>query len=177
MPDTQSPAEEDAQARRRAQVVQLRIAGANFEQIGRQLTPPCSKQAAHKLWRTAMREIVAPEVAELRQQEDERLDYLIMQAMAVVRRKHYVLFMGEVVKKENPVTGIAEELVDDGPILQAIATLQRLSESKRKLWGVDVPATVKHEFGVSEVDQALERARLELAELPMPSEVELHEAP
>lgn len=169
------PEKQEQVQRRRAQVVQWRLVGMTFEQIGQRLDPPVTMQMAHRLWKDAMRAIVADDVEELRKTEDARLDMLITQAVQVMRTKHYVLHMGEVVKRPNPVTGMLEELIDDGPVLSAVATIQRLAESKRKLWGVDVPQKVEHEWSVSKVDQELEKLKQELADLPMPTAEELIE--
>jgi hypothetical protein len=59
-------------AERQRQVVQLRLRGLSFESIGKQLGG-ISKQAAHKLCKTALRLIPKPDVEELLKLEVERI--------------------------------------------------------------------------------------------------------
>lgn len=116
--------------------------------------------------------VIRPAGVELVAQELAQLDYLRDKAMEVLERHHIRVDHGRVV-----TTGEGEDkqpLLDDGPILQAINTIAKLDESRRKLLGLDaaqkVDATV-HE--VTQEDLALselireKRARdaQELAEL------------
>jgi hypothetical protein len=64
----EDPADQLAVAQRKVRVVQLRLVGVPFEQIGRQLG--ITDSAAYKLWKQALRDTVALEVDELRKQED-----------------------------------------------------------------------------------------------------------
>jgi transcriptional regulator with XRE-family HTH domain len=159
-------------AERRARVLQMRIAGVSQERIGKELG--VSRQMAARLEKEALQQIVRPAAEELRALELERLDMLITTTLGVLRRRHYAVQGGEVVKRTNPETGVEEELVDDGPTLTAVATLERLSESRRRLLGLNAPARTRHEvITVDQLDAEIaeleaEMTRRDRADEPQP---------
>ena len=73
----------------------------------------------------------------LRMAEIEHLEELRRSAMDVMKRFHPALFQGEAIRFEG------ETLIDDGPTLNAIATLLKVSERLSKLLGLDAPAKVE----------------------------------
>jgi hypothetical protein len=133
--ETRDPVEIEESARRRAQVVALYQRGLTFEQIGQRLDPPVSKQRAHQLWKDALKQIVAPNVQELREHHRAMLGEALKLAWEIAERDHVAVSHGQVVKGVD-----GNPLHDDAPKLQAIARVQALSESMRKLDGADAPA-------------------------------------
>lgn len=105
-------------AQRRTQAVALRVAGATFQQIGKQLG--ITDSAAHKLVVTALQEIATAtneQADTLRQIEIERLDLAI-------------LAIAQQVKAGN---------------LGAIDRWVKLSESRRRLLGLDAPTRASNQ--------------------------------
>lgn len=108
----------------------------------------------------ARQEVIRPAAQEMVDRELNVLEYLIDQALEILERNHVTVSHGRVIRlgaaPEEGEPDTREPLLDDGPTLQAIATLQRLYESRRKLMGTDaaqkVDATV-HE--VTEQDLAI----------------------
>jgi hypothetical protein len=107
-------------------------------------------------------------------QQLERLEYALTRVHEVMNRKHYYVAGGKVATRiveyltddegniklddeGNPLAKKVEELVDDAPILAAVDRAIKISESTRRLLGldkptkVDVTGTVQHQYGV-EID-------------------------
>lgn len=170
----QSPAQRQRVAEREAQVLQLKVAGNTFTEIGAQLTPPISKQFTERIYRRAMQRIGAEDRDAARHLEEARLDRLHAEAWTILHTPHYVVSAGQVVLHAH-ADGTVAELLDDGPRLAAIDRLLRISESRRKLLGLDAPAKVEHEWGLSEIDHELAKLKAELDHLPAPTAEELTE--
>lgn len=91
------------------------------------------------------------DAANLRALELERLDKLQRAAERVLARRHVkVSGNGLVICEGKP-------LEDDAPTLRAIETLVKISESRRKLLGIDAPTKVEHS---GEVDTFVQVIRL-----------------
>ncbi len=96
---------------------------------------------------------VAEPAAELRALEAARLDMLWRRAMLVLSRKHIAVSHGRIIYLREPECkhGFEDEgapvqgepLLDDGPVLAAIRELRQLSESRRKLFGLDAATVVQ----------------------------------
>lgn len=84
------------------------------------------------------------DVDALRQQETERLDYLAQRALAVLENPHYVVSGGKIVNGPD-----GNPLLDDGPILTAATALVRISESYRRLHGLDSAQKVEAAVSVT----------------------------
>jgi hypothetical protein len=97
-----------------------------------------STQAAFDAVQRAIQELIAEPAEAARQMELEKLDRLERAAMDVLESRHEVVYKGG-------TTGIE----DDGPRLAALAELRRLSESRRKLLGLDRPQQVEVSGGVT----------------------------
>jgi hypothetical protein len=152
-----------AAGRRRAQVVQLRLAGASFEEIGGQLG--VSDTRAHQLWADALQRTVKEPADQQRMLELQRLDQLQAAATAVLQATHHVIQGAKVVADDQ-----GRPYVDHGPILAAVNTLVRVMERRARLLGLDAPARVDARLdgtltSVSAVDQELQRLEAELADL------------
>lgn len=101
-----------ASAERRKQVVQMRLAGASYQEIADALGITASgAYRAVKTWLDKTHSDTLESAEQLRDIENARLDKLILSAMPQAQKGH----------------------------LQAIEVVRKLSESKRKLLGLDAP--------------------------------------
>lgn len=137
-------------ARHDARAAELRASGLNYQQIADEMG--CSVSTAHdRVWR-AIRSAPVEDGTKLRDLELSRLDALIAKAWEVLVADHPLVSNG----RKFP------ELQDSAPVLAAIRELRHLSESRRKLLGLDAP--VKHDVKVSDaLDADIERLVAELA--------------
>jgi hypothetical protein len=120
-------------AERRQQALILRKAGASYRAIGDRLG--ISEAQAHRDVQAALRALAELELssaAEYRALELERLDGLLLEASRILRTEHPYVSGGKVLRG----------LTDDGPKLAAIDRLLRISESRRKLLGLDAPQKI-----------------------------------
>jgi hypothetical protein len=122
--------------KRDAECVRLRSRSMSYQQIADQLG--ITKSQAFDGVKRAMAEVVAEPAEDARRMELEKLDRLEQAALRVLEADHEVVYQGG-------RTGIP----DNGPRLQAVATLQRLSESRRKLLGLDRPQQLEVSGGVT----------------------------
>ena len=93
--------------------------------------------SCHEAYHRALAEVITPAGETARATELEKLDRLERSVLAVLERDHIVVQHGKVIT--DPVTG--GPMSDDGPVVSAAATLMRIGESRRKLLGLDAPAT------------------------------------
>lgn len=98
------------------------------------------------------REALAENVDDLREREVERLDLLAARALQVLETPHFVVSAGKLVDGPDGFP-----LLDDGPVLAAATTLVRISESYRRLHGLDaaqkVEAAVSVQFTINGVPE------------------------
>lgn len=125
-------------AETRAEAARLRAKGWTYARIAEHLgyAMPAS---AYNAVKQVLQETVQEAGDELRTMERERLDRMAEAAWAVLERQHVMVSNGRVVSLEGT------PLPDDGPVLQAIDRLLRISESRRKLEGLDAPSRVSVE--------------------------------
>ena len=123
-----------AGAQTRADALTLRSRGMTYQQIADHLG--ISKGSAHEAVQKGLAEIVAEPAAAVRELELVRLDTLYQAATGVLEREHVTVSNGRVVTLEG------EPLPDDGPVLQAVDRLLRISERRAKLLGLDAPSRV-----------------------------------
>lgn len=149
-------------ARLRAQVAELREAGLTYRAIAAELTiSPASAWRYHEAWIRELRS-GSPELQEraaeaLREQhemlrtERERLEMERAAAIEVLTARHLTVSnSGALVMDEN-----GEALEDDGPVLSALAALNRirgdlvkLADHEAKLLGLYAKTEVNHSGGV-----------------------------
>lgn len=122
-------------ARRDAQAAELRAQGWGYQRIADELQYENKGTAWHAVDRV-MQETVQEAGDTLRKMERERLDRMSEAAWAVLERQHVTVSNGRIVSLNG------EPLPDDGPVLAAIDRLLRISESRRKLDGLDAPSRV-----------------------------------
>lgn len=93
---------------------------------------------AHNRVKRALAAVPVEAVADLRRVELERMDLLVAKAFDILEASHPYVSQGKVFY----------DLEDDGPKLQAIRELRQLSESRRKLLGLDAP--IQHNLTVDD---------------------------
>ena len=147
---------DEVAAHRDAQIIRLRRTGATFEQIGAELG--FSKQYAHRRYTELLKEIPGHEVAEYRREQEDRLDWLLREARAVLGRDHVLVSHGRVVREGEPEIdeetgeavireGAGSPMLDDAPKLAAIKAILDIESRRAKLLGLDAP--VKTDLNVN----------------------------
>jgi hypothetical protein len=124
--------------RRRARVLAMRIEQRPYSEIAAELG--ITEDVAEKDYQRA-RDAAKAEFAAARSAavavEAVRLDAMEQAAWEVLRRDHIVIQHGQVVRiNRKPVK-------DDGPILDAIDRLVRISARRAKMLGLDAPVKVE----------------------------------
>src|SRR5690606_5993712 len=103
-----------------------------------------------------------------REEELQRLDLLMTEAWAVLKRAHVTVSHGRVIYDES--TG--QPLPDDGPVLQAIDRILKIQERRAKLLGLDAPTKIEA-ITMDALDAEIARLSAELeaeASNPVPTE-------
>ena len=132
----------------------LRRRGLSYPQIAAELH--CSLSTAYDSVQRALADTAREASGEVRQIEAQRLDDLTRVLNRVLVTRHYVVTQSGKLAV-HPETG--QPLTDDGPVMQAVAGLVRISERRARLLGLDAP--VKHE--VRNID-AVDARLLDLAD-------------
>lgn len=148
------------------EAARLFTAGLTYREIATQ--QGCSVSTAHDRVKRALAAVPAEAVAELRLQEEERLAGLWKIAWREATRDHVVLWKGAPVmvrsRQQDGTEGVVP-LVDPVPKLRALAELRLLSESRRRLHGVDPPQKIRHEVITEDVvDAEIRRLEADLEE-------------
>jgi len=136
--DNQPIGTRENMADRQVRALRLRIAGASFRAIAREMG--ISVSMAHGDVMDALAELAEQQQAnaeQLRALELARLDDLALAAARILQASHPLVSGGKVLSGFTP-DGKAIGLTDDGPKLAAIDRLLRISESRRKLLGLDM---------------------------------------
>jgi hypothetical protein len=153
----------DSGARRAAQQEQayeLRLRGRTLRQIGQDMS------LSHETVRQLLREEIANRLDPLKDQylqyELDRLDHMQQAVLAVLdnpgRIVHVMEWQGEYETTEDDqrfkkLDSVPVLIVDDKKILGAVDRLVRISESRRKLCGLDAPVKVQADVQVTETTQ------------------------
>lgn len=112
---------------RDVQAAHLRAQGWTYDVIGRELG--LSKSGAFRAVQRVLRTIQVEAADELRKIEGHRLQQALAKAFEVMNAPHPVVSNGRKF----------DELLDAAPILGAIREIRHLSESIRRLYGLDAP--------------------------------------
>jgi hypothetical protein len=130
---------------RRERLIEMRRDGKSWSHIAKALGYADAPSACTDLRRTLeqRQEQLAISLDQHRQMELEKLDRLERAAITVLETKHVHISGGKVVREGGDEETVGEPLYDDGPVLQAIETLRRLSERRAKLLGIDAPTKVE----------------------------------
>lgn len=126
---------------RDAECTRLRSRGLSYRAIANELG--IDVHSAHEGVQRCLAETLTEAATELRQIELERLDTLYAAATAVLEREHITVNNGKVIYQGDT------PLADDAPVLAAIDRLLKISESRRKLLGLDSPEKVSLSGGVT----------------------------
>ncbi len=153
------PSERAAIDLRRAKAMQMRAKRMTWQQVADECGYADRGAACKDIsrFREETRAEAEESLAELRAVELDHLDMLARAAIEVLERKHIVIQGGKVIRmiadgevaEEGEVTG--DPLIDDGPTLAAIDRLAKLSESRRKLLGLDAPTQTEGQLQVEYV--------------------------
>jgi hypothetical protein len=136
------PGKHEGAADRRQQALDLRKQGKSYRAIGDELS--ISEAQAHRDVKAALARLAELELAsaeELRALELARLDTLAVEAWRILMSTHPYISGGKVLSGFT-TEGKPIGLTDDGPKLQAVDRLLRISESRRKLLGLDAAPKV-----------------------------------
>jgi len=139
-----------------ARALEFRRRGLSYEQIAAQMEWR-SPSSAHEAVQRALADTAREASEEVRQIEAARLDELTRTLMRVLATKHYVVSAASGVVARHPDTG--QPLLDDAPVIHAVAGLVRISERRSKLLGLDAPKQVE----VRSID-AIDARLIELAD-------------
>ncbi|MFA1538592.1 hypothetical protein [Actinomadura monticuli] len=107
----------------------------------------------HEAYKRVLERTIEEPAADARKRKLEDLDFAQRQILDVLERQHITVSHGRVVRRlvgyeteddgsyslapDGKRIGIYEDVLDDGPILQSVDRLVKLSESRRKLLGLD----------------------------------------
>ena len=119
-----------------AKAYAMRLKGETNAAIGEELG--VSRETVRTLlaeYRTALTEPLADE---LRRVENDKLDRLEAVAWKILEENHVAFQHGKVVSLDG------KPLSDKEPVFKAIDRLLKTSESRRKLWGADMPTKSEH---------------------------------
>lgn len=142
---------EEATVQRDAQAAALRARRKTYQQIADELGM-ASKSSAYEAVQRARHDTLAEPTEQLREMEMDDLDLAQRRVLEVLERNHVTVSHGRVVRRlvghemqdgeylldeDGKRIGIYEDVLDDGPILQAVDRLVKIGESRRKLLGLD----------------------------------------
>lgn len=135
-----------------AQAAALRARRMTYQQIADELGM-ASKSSAYEAVQRALRDALSEPAEQARQMELDDLDRAQRAVLEVLERNHVTVSHGRVVRRlvgyerdddgeyvldeDGKRIGVYEDVLDDGPILQAVDRLIKIGESRRKLLGLD----------------------------------------
>jgi len=127
-----------AKAERVAEALKLAQQGKTYRQIAAALD--VSVSTAHGYVKDALAAITKPAAEEMRSMEDMRLEMLWESLIEQLQPRVVEAF-------DEEGERVSIEVYDEAP--RVIDTARKLSESRRKLWGLDAPQAVEGQFSVS----------------------------
>jgi hypothetical protein len=143
-------------AERRAELVRMVTDGESWDTIVEELGYKNRAVAYNDFRRakTAAGAELRENVTAYRDRELAALDALEATAVQVLNRYHVTISGGKIVRDGQPIIDVesgeaviaedaGEPLEDDGPVLAAIDRLLKISESRRKLLGLDSPVKLE----------------------------------
>lgn len=145
-------------AKRRTEAIALRMAGESFESIAAKLGYSSRSAACQDITRALEQAVVeqSRSLEAYREEELQRLDALLVEAWAVLKRAHVTVSHGRIIKDD-----FDEPILDDGPVLAAIDRILKIQERKAKFLGLDAPQ--RHEVvTVDAIDSEIQRLTAEL---------------
>lgn len=148
------------QARLDTEAAELRAQRMSYPKIAAQ--QGCSVSTAYERVKRAIAAVPFEAVEELRRVELESLDELERAAIEVLRTKHIRVDHGRVIEVDG------ERLIDDSPVLQAIACILRVKQQRARLVPqLEAPSRteVTHFDGDSNLDREIEHLLAEMGSL------------
>lgn len=118
-----------------AEAARLRGEGLSYKQIAQRMG--CTKSTAFERVHRAWRDTLTEPAEQARAVELARLEDAHDAALAVLLRDHITVSHGRIIVDDD-----GQPILDDGPRLAAIDRIRALSESRRKLLGLDAPTRV-----------------------------------
>jgi transposase-like protein len=140
---TMSSLERDARA------VQMHAMRYSYTEIANALGYG-NRSNAHRAVRRAHERILKPPVMTRVATEVAELDAIVLNLIGIIHKRHVAVSSGKVVTDDE-----GRVLEDDGPILAALAQWRQVSESRRKLLGLDAAVKLDVNLDGSEVDAAI----------------------
>lgn len=131
---------------RDAKAVQMHAMRYSYSEISDALGYGGRQNAHRAVKRTHERILTVPLMTHVATAFAE-LDAITLRLIALMHRQHLVVSGGKIVYDEH-----GQPLIDDGPELAALSRWMQVSESRRKLLGVDAAAKLDINLGESEVD-------------------------
>lgn len=125
------------QATRDAQAAAMYARGQTFAQIGAHFG--VTRQGAYAMRARALAAAGKADREQALAHELAKLDAMEQAAWLVLARNHIVVSNGRVMADPRS----DELLEDDGPVLQAVSTLLKVSERRAKMIGLDAPSRVE----------------------------------
>lgn len=158
----------------------LRSKGASFDRIAAELGF-ASRGHAHDAVRRALRDVPYEDADEDKRLDLERINRLIEHLWAVMERDHLTVSQGRVVGKligvERDTDGsvvydqdgkaipVFEDVLDDGPGVQAAREIRALLERRAKIVGYDAPVKTRIEVITEDaVDAECKKIEMEIRE-------------
>jgi hypothetical protein len=127
-----------AKAERVTEALKLAQQGKTYRQIAATLDVAVS--TAHGYVKEALAAITKPAAEEMRAVEDMRLEMLWENLIEQLQPRVVEAF-------DEEGTPVSIEVYDEAP--KVIETARKLSESRRKLWGLDAPQAVEGQLNVA----------------------------
>lgn len=138
-------------AERRTAAIALRAEGRSWDEIAAQLgykTRGAACQDVSRALEVRLQE-QNDQIDHLRAIELERLDAMEREVWVVLRARHVKVSGANIVREDGEDGEPGEPLIDDAPVLAAVDRLNRISERRSKLLGLDAPAHVEHDGQVT----------------------------
>lgn len=154
MPRSRTTADRDRDVR----AVELARRGLTYDQIAAQMGYR-DRSGAYRAVQRGLTDAYRESADALTQLEMERLNALTRLFEKIIATKHYAVSLGSGKVVMDPLDP-RQPLQDDGPALAAGLALLRVSESRRKLRGLDAPSRSRVEVITPELIEA-EITRLE----------------
>ncbi len=158
-------------AERDAECARLRARDHTYQQIADTTGFTSATGARFAVERALARTITEPG-EELRRIELMKLDALARAAWRVLEARHYLVSQGRLIRLEDG----APPLEDDGPVLQAIDRLLKISERRSRLLGLDSPVRMEV-LTIDAIDAQLAVLDAEIAGLTATDETPQIEGP
>lgn len=133
-----------------ARAYSMSLRGETNVAIGQELG--VSRETVRTLLREYIDALTVPLAEEMRKAESDKLDRLEAVAWKLLEENHVAFQHGKVVSLDG------KPISDKEPVFKAIDRLLKTSESRRKLWGIDVPVKTEHTVITSSpVDESVRR--------------------